>query len=383
MASRVSYYAFLESNPRLSRLVINIAVFEDEDAHQPAGPTNFLIHWRFRQGFGGINATNHPPSPDKPESVLMRVLWFFSTSAYPEDSGDVGSDESHRCDCYGTVVSSTPVVHAALHLSTGGNIPLMDSFTRESRPKSSTLRWEISLIAEMTALLGHGYDVDNNSNELSRASDAEPHQTAPNSNSKTQPHSFNNPPPTKQKHLPTASMLFTTQIVALTLAFAAHTGASTSKPAPAEGVIASPKPSTTGAFPATITQVTPAHSNITEVIPAHADIAEVTPAANATTGVPPTTSTVTAVVPTGPSLPSHDSLSLPVAAGPPVHGDMSSGKCMCPPPLTPPMTNSTVDDDTPQGNNTDGNSTSTGTPSVLNSFSLVGFMAAGAVALAL
>ncbi|KNE95304.1 hypothetical protein, variant 3 [Puccinia striiformis f. sp. tritici PST-78] len=281
----------------------------------------------------------------------------------------------------------------------------MDSFTRESRPKSSTLRWEISLIAEMTALLGHGYDVDNNSNELSRASDAEPHQTAPNSNSKTQPHSFNNPPPTKQKHLPTASMLFTTQIVALTLAFAAHTGASTSKPAPAEGVIASPKPSTTGAFPANITQVTPAHSNITEVIPAHADIAEVTPAANATTGVPPTTSTVTAVVPTGPSLPSHDSLSLPVAAGPPVHGDMSSGKCMCPPPptcasfvdpkvnadvvspissgVTPPMTNSTVDDDTPQGNNTDGNSTSTGTPSVLNSFSLVGFMAAGAVALAL
>ncbi|KAH9469479.1 hypothetical protein Pst134EA_006766 [Puccinia striiformis f. sp. tritici] len=243
-------------------------------------------------------------------------------------------------------------------------------------------------------------------------------------------------------------MLFTTQIVALTLAFAAHTGASTPKlahaavsppipvllPLPAaadclhsfrQGDIASPTASTTGTSPANITQVSPAHANITDVTPAHADTAEVTPvhadtaevtpahadtaeltpAANATTSVPPTTPNVTAVVPTGSSLPSHDSVSLPVPAGRPVHGDMSSGKCMCPPPptcvsfvdpkfaadvvspissgITPPITNSTVDDDTPLGNNTEGNSTSTGTPSVLNSFSLAGFMAAGAVALAL
>ncbi|POW00610.1 hypothetical protein PSTT_13024, partial [Puccinia striiformis] len=307
------------------------------------------------------------------------------------------------------------------------------------RPRSLTLRWKIDPIAEMTTILGHENDVDNNSNfatsalaagKLSRASDAEPHQqTAPNSNSKTQPHSFNNPPPTKQKHLAPANMLFTTQIVALTLAFAAHTRASTSKPAPAEGVTASPKVSTT---------VTPAHANITEVTPAHADTAvtpapadtAVSPTANATTGVPPTTPNVTVVVPSGSGLPSEDSVPLPVPAGPPVHGDMSSGKCMCPPPreshplissrsflpaqnvsltvfrtatcasfvdpkvdahvvspsapgVAPPLTNSKLDDDTPQGNNTEGNSTSTGTPSVLNSFSLAGFMAAGAVAFAL
>ncbi|KAI9616791.1 hypothetical protein KEM48_005034 [Puccinia striiformis f. sp. tritici PST-130] len=251
----------------------------------------------------------------------------------------------------------------------------------------------------MTTILGHENDVDNNSNfatsalaagKLSRASDAEPHQqTAPNSNSKTQPHSFNNPPPTKQKHLAPANMLFTTQIVALTLAFAAHTRASTSKPAPAEGVTASPKVSTTGAPPANTTQVTPAHANITEVTPAHADTAvtpapadtAVSPTANATTGVPPTTPNVTVVVPSGSGLPSEDSVPLPVPAGPPVHGDMSSGKCMCPP---PPTCASFVDPKVDaHGNNTEGNSTSTGTPSVLNSFSLAGFMAAGAVAFAL
>ncbi|KNE95302.1 hypothetical protein PSTG_11386 [Puccinia striiformis f. sp. tritici PST-78] len=286
---------------------------------------------------------------------------------------------------------------------------------RDLRSSSSTLRWEIAPVAELTALLGYGNHVDNSSN----ANRTHPLKL------KLQLHSFNSPPPTKQKHLRTTNMLFTTQIVALTLAFAAHTGASTPKLAHAAGDIASPTASTTGTSPANITQVSPAHANITdvtpahadtaevtpvhadtaEVTPAHADTAEVTPAANATTSVPPTTPNVTAVVPTGSSLPSHDSVSLPVPAGRPVHGDMSSGKCMCPPPptcvsfvdpkfaadvvspissgITPPITNSTVDDDTPLGNNTEGNSTSTGTPSVLNSFSLAGFMAAGAVALAL
>ncbi|KAI9616796.1 hypothetical protein KEM48_005042 [Puccinia striiformis f. sp. tritici PST-130] len=265
---------------------------------------------------------------------------------------------------------------------------------RDLRSSSSTLRWEIAPVAELTALLGYGNHVDNSSN----ANRTHPLKL------KLQLHSFNSPPPTKQKHLRTTNMLFTTQIVALTLAFAAHTGASTPSWPTQQVTLQAPRLRLPGPLLLTSPKF-PQHTPTSLMLPR----------------LMPTPPKLPRFMLTPPKLPRlmltppklRQPQTLPPAYHPPlltpcrspVHGDMSSGKCMCPPPptcvsfvdpkfaadvvspissgITPPITNSTVDDDTPLGNNTEGNSTSTGTPSVLNSFSLAGFMAAGAVALAL